>query len=232
MVDQAVILAGGFGTRLRSVVRDVPKPLAPVADRPFLEWILNRLESQGVRRVVLATGYMADAVERALGDRFGEISIAYSVEGVPLGTGGAIALAARRIENLESGLHVINGDTYLEYSLDAMQTRVSEGTSLCMALAHVEDVARYGAVDVRGDRVERFREKGESGAGLINAGCYHLSGALLRSLEVEPFSFEEFVLTREARAGRVRAVAQTRNFIDIGVPEDYRRAQSFFENTR
>ncbi len=226
--DEAIVLAGGFGTRLRGIVDDVPKPLAPVAGRPFLAWLLDRLAASGMRRCILATGYMADAIERTIGMRWQGMDIAYSVEPEPLGTGGAIRLAAHRLHG--DGAHVLNGDTWLEYAPAALEAAAgAASTSMALALAHVDNVARYGAVDVRGGRVHAFREKGEAGAGWINAGCYFLGEAALTALpEQAAFSFEREVLQPRALAGDVAAFTDTSGFIDIGVPEDFARAQPMF----
>lgn len=227
--DEAIVLAGGFGTRLRGIVDDVPKPLAPVAGRPFLAWLLDRLAASGMRRCILATGYLSDAIERAIGTRWQGMEIVYSVEPEPLGTGGAIRLAAMQLRG--EGVHVLNGDTWLAYSPQALERATRErGAAIGMALAEVGDVGRYGAVerDTRG-MVVGFREKGEQGQGAINAGCYFLTGAALAALPArDAFSFEREVLQPAAAAGTVVAFAETSGFIDIGVPEDYARAQALF----
>lgn len=230
--EEAIVLAGGFGTRLRGIVDDVPKPLAPVAGRPFLAWLLDRLAAAGMRRCILATGYMADAIEHAIGARWRGMDIAYSVESEPLGTGGAIRLAAQRL--LGDGAHVLNGDTWLEYAPAALESAAHDAsTPLALALARVDDVARYGAVEVRDGRACDFREKGETGAGWINAGCYFLgTDALARLPGQAAFSFEREVLQPRALRGDVAAFTKTSGFIDIGVPEDYARAQPMFAARR
>jgi len=223
---EILILAGGFGTRLRSEVPDLPKPLAPVAGRPFLAYLLDRYAAAGMTRAILATGYLGDVVEQTIGARWAGMEVAYSREDTPLGTGGAIAAAARLARG--AGLHVCNGDTYLEYSPAALEA-AADGLPMAIALARVEDVSRYGAVDVEHGRVLRFHEKRPGGAGLINAGSYFLSPAALQSLPAEgAFSFEKQVLEPAAARGEVGALVDTAAFIDIGVPEDFRRAQVDF----
>lgn len=226
--EEAIVLAGGFGTRLRAVVSDVPKPLALVAGRPFLAWLLDGLAESGIRRCVLATGYLAEQVEAQIGARWRGMDIAYSVEPEPLGTGGAIRLAVDRL--LGESVHVLNGDTWLKYSPSALETMASkEGVQMAMALAHMEDVGRYGAVEIRASRAVGFLEKGRTGPGWINAGCYFLGKDALRELPAATaFSFEREVLQPGARLGKVAAYTETTGFIDIGVPEDYARAQSLF----
>ena len=226
--DEAIVLAGGFGTRLRGIVDDVPKPLAPVAGRPFLAWLLDRLAAGGMRRCILATGYLSDVIEQRIGARWQGMEIAYSVEPEPLGTGGAIRLAATRLQG--DAAHVLNGDTWLEYDPVALEdTARAAGASMTIALARVDDVARYGAVDIDNGRVTGFREKGESGPGWINAGCYFLGADALAALPVrDAFSFEQDVLQPRVQARAVAAFTATAGFIDIGVPEDYARAQLQF----
>lgn len=225
--DEAIVLAGGFGTRLRGIVDDVPKPLAPVAGRPFLAWLLDRLAASGMRRCILATGYLSETIEQRIGARWQGMDIAYSVESEPLGTGGAIALAATHL--LGDGAHVLNGDTWLEYDPAALEAAArAVDAPMAIALARVDDVARYGAVDVAGARVAAFREKGEAGPGWINAGCYFLGADALAVLPRGAFSFEHAVLQPRTAAGEVAAFTASAGFIDIGVPEDYARAQTLF----
>lgn len=222
-VNEILILAGGFGTRLRSEVPDLPKPLAPVAGRPFLAYLLDRYAAVGMTRAILATGYLGDVVEQVIGARWAGMDVVYSREETPLGTGGAIAAAARLSSG--QGLHVCNGDTYLEYSTVALEA-AAEGLPMAIALARVPDVSRYGTVDVEQGRVLQFHEKRPGGAGLINAGSYFLSGAALAALPADgAFSFEKAVLEPTAARGLVGALMDTAAFIDIGVPEDFHRAQ-------
>lgn len=226
--DEAIVLAGGRGTRLQSVVSDLPKPLAPVAGRPFLAWVLDRLAEAGMRRVIIATGYMADAVERSLGHAWGTMALHYSVEAGPLGTGGAIGLAATQLQGTSA--HVLNGDTFLRYSPRDFETQVrNQGCTVGVTLARVDDVSRYGAVECIDGKVSRFREKGRGGPGWINAGSYFLAEDGLRAMPAgAPHSFETDVLEPMAASGKVAGYAETSGFIDIGVPEDYRRAQGLF----
>lgn len=223
--DEAIVLVGGLGTRLRSVVADLPKPLAPVAGRPFLAHLLDQMAAGGLRRVILATGYRAEQVEQSIGSRWAGMDIVYSREQEPLGTGGAIRLAARQLQG--TGVHLANGDTFLRYQPHALERLVLDaGVSLGIALAHVPDVGRYGAVEIAGNCVAGFREKGGHGPGLINAGSYFLSAAGLAALPaVNHYSFETAVLLPLAAARDVVALTDTQDFIDIGVPEDYARAQ-------
>ncbi len=156
------------------------------------------------------------------------MEIVHSVETTPLGTGGAIRQASRLLQG--GCAHVLNGDTWLAYSLAALeQATLHAGSTIGIALAHVDDVGRYGAVGTRDGIVTGFQEKGGNGEGWINGGCYFLAAAALAALpDRQAFSFESEVLLPMAAAGKVAAWTDTRDFIDIGVPEDYRRAQAQF----
>lgn len=230
--EEAIVLVGGLGTRLRAVVSDVPKPLAPVAGRPFLAWLLDAYAAAGLRRVILATGYRSEQIEEAVGQRWQGMEIAYSREDEPLGTGGAVRQAAAKVQG--DGVHLANGDTWLRYEPVALeQATAASGALLGIALARVEDVGRYGAVEVEAGRVQGFREKGGSGPGLINAGSYYLSPTALDRLPQDrSYSFEERVLAPWTREGAVAAFDRTSDFIDIGVPGDYARAQALFADVR
>lgn len=226
--EEAIVLVGGRGTRLRSVVPDLPKPLAPVAGRPFLAWLLDRLANGGMRRVVLAAGFRAEQIQALIGTRWLTMEVAYSIEDQPLGTGGAVRRATKMLQG--TAVHLLNGDTFLDYDCHALALATRRlGASVGMTLARVDDVARYGAIECDQGRVVGFREKGEAGSGLINAGSYFLTARALEALPDQvPCSFETEVLAPMVRAGEVAAFDTTAGFIDIGVPEDYLRAQTLF----
>lgn len=229
--EEAIVLVGGLGTRLRDVVPDLPKPLAPVCGRPFLAYVLDQLAACGISRTVLATGYMAEKVESAIGSTWKGMSISYSQEKSRLGTGGAIRLAAGMLRG--RSVHVANGDTFIRFDPAAMERAVeASGRLMGVALAHVVDVGRYGAVVLEGDRLGSFREKGGRGEGYINAGSYYLSEQALAALpDDEAYSFEDRVLHPETAKGHVTGFTSTADFIDIGVPEDYERAQTLFQHS-
>lgn len=232
LADEAIILAGGLGTRLRPVISDLPKPLAPVAGRPFLAWMLDAYARRGFRRVILATGYLGEQIEDAIGHAWEGLEVLYSREPEPLGTGGALKLAAGLAEG--DWVHVGNGDTYLDFEpveLEAIATMTQ--AAVVVALAAVDDVARYGAVEVDERRIVRFREKGGQGPGLINAGSYLLQRSLLEDARLAaPFSFEVGILVPMTQAGRVAYMDRTEHFIDIGVPADYARAETVFSDRK
>lgn len=222
---EAIILAGGFGTRLRTVVSDVPKPMAPVAGRPFLSYLLDELSRQGYRHVVLATGYLHEKVEACYGREYGGIAIDYAQETSPLGTGGAIVNGLQQCT--EERVTVLNGDTLFHVDHTPLLESDHAGCRLALLLRQVPDAGRYGAVVTDGaGLVTAFREKDPcAGAGLINAGIYRMHRSMLDGHPAgQPFSFEKEVL--QPLREPVRAYALDGYFIDIGVPDDYRRAQT------
>lgn len=227
-MSEAVVLAGGLGVRLREAVPDLPKPMAPVAGRPFLAWLLERLERQGVRHAVLAVGYRAEAIERHFGRAFGALRLSYAHEREPLGTGGALRQALRLIGAFPA--LALNGDSLVDLDLVAMRaTHEAAGVPLTMALAQVEDAGRYGRVVVRDGRVVAFEAKGRAGPGAINAGVYMVEAGLLDDPALgERFSFEKDFLEPRVAALPIAAHLAGGGFIDIGVPADYRRAQTLF----
>lgn len=222
---QAIVLAGGFGTRLRARVSDVPKPMAPIGGRPFLEFVLDRLQRAGCSRVVLATGYLHEVIEQHFGSSYSGMAVQYSVETQPLGTGGAVLKALHSLPN-EPAL-VMNGDTWLDQDLAAFVTWARSRTPADgVLLRRVDDIARYGSVTLAGEHITRFGEKSGSGPGLINAGIYWLHRAGFdRYTFPETFSLENDHFQAHLAELQLRGMVTEAPFIDIGVPEDYDRAQ-------
>lgn len=236
-VDTALILCGGLGTRLRQVVPEVPKPMAPVAGRPFLEHILLYWRTQGVAHFILATGYKGEVIRRHFGSSWGGAAIEYVNEDTPLGTGGAVAHALRSgVFTEDAEVLLLNGDTWFRGSLQVLQrdAAASGGCPMLMALLSVEDASRYGSValDSKG-RAKAFEEK-RPGSGLINAGCYLFRpGETLKEFRDMPpvFSLENDALPLMAAQGKLAASIQQADFIDIGIPEDYARSQHMLAGT-
>src|ERR1700722_3055893 len=172
VVTEAIVLAGGLGTRLRSVVPDAPKAMAPIAGQPFLAYLLQFLEAQGIARVVLAVGYRNQAIRDFFGTRYQGLQLVYSVEEEPLGTGGALLQALPSVGGRYA--FMLNGDTFLRLQYRAMADKLDEqpDTDLVVALRPVPDARRYGAALVAGGRIRGFTAQGTQGPGLINAGCY------------------------------------------------------------
>lgn len=225
---EAIVLAGGFGTRLRQVVADVPKPMAPIAGRPFLEILLGSLARKGFARVVLSLGFMAEKISDHFGARFAKMDIAYVVEDTPLGTGGATRLAATACT--QDHVFVFNGDTYLDLEVELLERQWQAKRHPIVVGRQVPDTARYGRLVVDGGRITCFAEKGIAGSGLINAGCYVLAtDALARFPLSQPFSIETDYLVPEVARATVEVFVTDGVFIDIGIPEDYTRAQTLLE---
>jgi mannose-1-phosphate guanylyltransferase len=224
---RAFILCGGAGTRLRPVLDDRPKSMAPIMSVPFLHVLIERLRSQGVRDVILGTGYLAESIESYFGsgDKFA-MHIRYSREPGPLGTAGALKLAEPL---LGDPVLVLNGDSYAEWSLAPMlEMFAATDAAMVIMLQSVTDVRRYGSVTLdRNGRVIRFVEKaGSTGPGLVNAGAYLLRKQIVRDMpEGTAISLETDVFPRLLDRG-VYGLVCTGPFIDIGIPEDLHRAQT------
>lgn len=222
---RAIILAGGLGTRLKSVVSDLPKPLAPIQQKPFLAYLLDYLQSQGVTNVVLSLGFQAQKIQDYFQSRFGAIGIDYVIETTPLGTGGAMRHALQLFADDSEPVFVLNGDTLLKADLHALYDFHQQYQSaLTMALCRVENAERYGLVTVKGNSIIAFREKGKACAGLINAGVYLMSPSLLNDYhDGAVFSFERDFLPNAKVVPH--AFITEDYFIDIGSPDDYQRAK-------
>jgi len=222
---RAILLAGGMGTRLRTVVQDVPKPMAPVAGKPFLSHLLDYLERQGVTEAILSVGYLREKIIDTYGDRHGGIAIRYAVEEEPLGTGGGLRKALSMVDRFP--VFALNADTFVDIDYRGMLAAHERAkTPLTVALREVPDTARYGRVVVEGDRIASFDASGTAQPGLINVGVYLFADNILATGQPPVFSFERDFLEREI--GRLRPLAFRAEgyFIDIGVPEDYLRAQT------
>lgn len=222
---EAIVLAGGFGRRLRELVPDVPKPMAPVAGRPFLEIVLRDLARKGFRRTILSVGYLAEQIVAHFGESFAGMTLVYEAEEVPLGTGGAVRAALAHCH--EDHAFVFNGDTYLDLEVTQVERRWLKSRTPIIVTRAVEDVARYGAMTVDGGTVTGFLEKSSSGPGLINAGCYILPVDILNAYPAsKAFSLEGDFLASAVGRRRFEVFETHGLFIDIGVPEDYSRAQT------
>lgn len=222
---EAVILAGGFGTRLREVVPNCPKPMAPVAGRPFLEIVLRSLATKGFSSAVLSLGYMADKISSYFGKKFAGIDLAYVVEDRPLGTGGAARLAMTRCT--QNHVFVLNGDTFLDLEAAAIEEHWLTRRHPIIVARHVKDTERYGRLLVQDGVAIGFTEKGVGGSGLINAGFYVLDRKQLDIFALnQPFSLETDFLVNAVQTLLVDVFVSKGHFIDIGVPEDYLRAQA------
>lgn len=223
-----LVLAGGLGTRLRDVVSDLPKPMAPVAGIPFLEYVLADLSRKGVSEVILSVGFKSDKIIEAFPDKYQKLAIKYSWEKEPLGTGGAIAFAMKNYHELRREPFLLaNGDTFFDVDFDELSELIrSRGADIAVALKPMRNFDRYGAVKVGSeDRVLEFREKAPVSEGLINGGVYAVDPKIFDKFDLpEKFSFEKDLLEQECEKLKILGKAFESYFIDIGVPEDYRRA--------
>lgn len=226
---EAIVLAGGFGTRLAHIVPNTCKPMAPVAGRPFLRYLMDQLSSEKFDRVVVADGYRREQIEGYFGQSYRGMGIAYSSEDSPLLTGGAIRKALQRCSS--DWVFVLNGDTYLDVDFGAMEKVAlssKKSTRAIIAVKKMGDTGRYGTVKVSNDgTIAEFLEKRSGSEGLINAGVYLVRREALDSMPAV-FSFERDYLEKNVSLGCFRALECRGGFIDIGVPEDYHRAQTLF----
>lgn len=230
-VFEAIILAGGLGTRLRELVSDVPKPMAVVAGNPFVLYLMRYLRHYGIRRIVLSVGYKAEVIEDYFGSSFEGLTLLYAKETVRLGTGGGIRLAMEMCRDKD--VLVVNGDSFFDVNLLLLWGHHSAtGADATLALREVADVSRYGSVDLDGTRIARFSEKSDAreGSGLINGGLYVLDRAMfLKHTPADaPFSAETDFFAPNCRIWNFQAIVSGGYFIDIGIPEDYHRAQNEF----
>lgn len=222
---EAIVLAGGFGTRLRQVVPDLPKPMAPIAGRPFLEIMLSTLARKGFTRVVLSLGFMAEKIIAHFGESYAGMDLVHEVESQPLGTGGAIRAALACC--VTDHIFIFNGDTYLDLEVDELERLWQASRHPLIVVREVADTDRFGRVEMHDGRVNAFLEKGKSGSGLINAGCYVLPKHALDEFPLgQPFSIETEFFIKYLHLLRFNGFVTHGRFIDIGVPDDYALAQT------
>lgn len=228
-IQEAIILAGGQGTRLRSVVSDIPKPLATINDIPFLTYLILFLKQQGIKHIVLSVGYRWEMIKEIYGNRYEGIEISYAIEETPLGTGGGIALALEKT-TLEDIL-ILNGDSFIDFDLKKFYEFHKENKStLSFVLKEMKDFERYGSVGVKENKIIAFCEKKFIHNGLINAGVYLAKRDIFDGLNLpHKFSFEQDYLEKKVSKGLFYGYTTKGYFIDIGIPEDYNKAQIDFK---
>ncbi|WP_428737611.1 D-glycero-D-manno-heptose 1-phosphate guanosyltransferase [Sulfurimonas sp.] len=220
---EVIVLAGGLGTRLRSVLSEVPKPMAPIDDKPFLEYIFKYLEKNNITRIILSVGYKWHVIKDYFGDMYNNIELVYSVEDEPLGTGGAIKKAMNYVTNEE--IYIVNGDTFFDVDLKLLS--LESKSKVALSLKKMYKFDRYGCVDIDSHGyVITFKEKIYREVGDINGGIYLVSNSLFDDYQIDKkFSFEEF-LEHEVTSLKISAKIFENYFIDIGIPEDYEKAQN------
>lgn len=222
---EAIILAGGLGTRLSARLGGLPKSMAPIAGQPFLRILLDQLLNAGCSGVILSVGHLRGAISETFHENYRGLPLDYAIEETPLGTGGAIRFALQRAT--EDAVLVLNGDTYLDVDFSAvLRLQAAVSGPLTMAVTKVSDMGRYGGVVLEGDVVVRFIEKGQSGPGWINAGVYAIKKDFSWPENLPSrFSFETDVLAPFLKELRPTAFRCAGKFLDIGTPEDFDRAQ-------
>lgn len=232
MITTAIILAGGFGTRLKSVINDLPKPMAPVNDQPFLNYQLDYLRHYGIKNVILSVGYLSKKIKKHYGASYEGIGITYADEVEPLGTGGGIRLALMSCNSEE--LFVLNGDSFFDVNLNTFyQLHIKNGSQISLALRKVIEASRYGTILKNNDhRITLFKEKnGTNRAGIINGGLYILNKQIYLSHThaLTNFSIEKDFFEKHLEDLIIKGFEFDNYFIDIGIPEDYQKAQHDFK---
>lgn len=233
---EAIILAGGKGTRLRSAVPDLPKPLAPINGRPFLEHQMDYWVDQGTERFILSVGYMAELIVERIGPRFRGRPVDYCVEETPLGTGGGLLKATELLES-DGPYLAMNGDTFFDVDLPALAAFAdARGAALTFTLFRTGDLARYMGMDVAADgRILSLEANQDQPERLANGGVYLIGRNTLDDVEwdgTSEISFESAIIPGLLeRSQPVFGMAQTGRFIDIGIPSDYQRAAEILRDT-
>lgn len=217
----AIILAGGFGTRLKEIIRDAPKPMVKIEEKPFLEILLKYLKNQGIKKVIFSVGYKKEVIINYFKNEFNGLDIVYSIEDSPLKTGGAIKKALNLIEN--DFVFVLNGDTFFNVNLVKFKNfHMKNDADISVALKKLQNFNRYGSIELdRNNKIVKYDEKKFTENGYINGGIYILNKNVLDN-EDEVFSFEEFLSKTDKE---VYGFICDSYFIDIGIPKDYLKAQ-------
>jgi D-glycero-alpha-D-manno-heptose 1-phosphate guanylyltransferase len=222
---EAIILAGGFGTRLREAVPDLPKPMAPVAGKPFLAWQLDYLIQSGITRFILSVGYKAQTIRGYFGDQYRGNAVIYVEELEPLGTGGAIQLSLQQAK--QERVFVLNGDSLCHADFTQLRMLNNNSNGVGIVVKHVDNAGRYGAItfDRSTGLVTSFGEKSSTAPGFINAGIYDIPTNLFDNIKTKtPFAFETAVIQKLV-SKTLYACESGDFFVDIGIPDDFNRAQ-------
>lgn len=222
---QAILLAGGLGTRLQSVVSDRPKPMALIDDKPFMEYVIHELTRHGITEIIFAVGYKGSIVEEYFGDGSGfGVTVSYAYEETLLGTAGAIKNAARFVT--EEQVFVLNADTFYQIDYSRLVTLGREkNLEMTLVLREVPDVSRYGQAILEDNLLVGFNEKiSKPKSGTINGGIYLLSNALIQEIPEGRVSLENEMIPKWLQEGRrLGGIVNDGYFIDIGIPEEYYR---------
>ena len=230
MITEAIILAGGLGTRLRSVVPELPKCMAPVAGRPFIYYVINYYRKQGIAKFIFCLGYKHELIEEYLQQSFSDLNIDVTIEQEPLGTGGAIYQGALKATTADA--IVLNGDTFFEVNVKELASFHANKSADCtLCLKEMRNTDRYGVMETDQEgRIVSFKEKDFYDRSVINGGVYALNTRSFLDEKIpEKFSFEKDYLEKHFREKKMYGLKQYGYFIDIGIPEDFTKAQEDFK---
>lgn len=234
-----VILAGGFGTRLQSVVSAVAKPMAPVFDQPFLYWLVKNWLSRRIQfdRIVFSVGYKAESIKSYFSDNFFGVRVSYVEESQPLGTGGALIRVCRECRG--DALCIVNGDTWFLPSQEFNWPEDADQPTLTMFLKKIEDVSRFGAIDFSAAGELKSIKRGANGSGWVNGGVYLVNKTGVEVIantvfQTLPVSLEEYLFPKWLIDKQIvlRSIKNEMPFLDIGIPSDYSRAEEFLRMAR
>ncbi|MCX6250979.1 MAG: nucleotidyltransferase family protein [Bacteroidetes bacterium] len=228
---EAIILAGGFGTRLKSVVDDIPKSMALVNGHPFLEYLLNYLTGQGIHKVIFSVGYKNEQIRDYFKDHYKGMQICYAIEDEPLGTGGGIKNAFMQVDG--DLAYTMNGDSLFRLDFSAMhKLHTTSVADITIALRYFTETDRYGTVKIDDNRkITGFIEKIEGlGGGYINGGVYLINRSFFEKQDFpQKFSIEKDCFEKFCKEARIFGYLSRGYFLDIGIPEDYQKAQDDFK---
>jgi len=227
-MKEAIILAGGLGTRLRAAVPELPKCMAPINGKPFIAYVIDHLKQQGIERFILSLGYKSEVLIDYFQQLASGLDIHYAIEKEPLGTGGAIQLACHK--TMTENVVVTNGDTLFKVNIPALaHLHLLQKSDCTLSLKPMKNFERYGVVELNSSNhtISLFKEKQFYTQGYINGGLYALKvNAFLEKKLPERFSFEKDYLEKYYTDGNMVGSIQDEYFIDIGIPEDYNRAKN------
>ncbi|MFT5723461.1 MAG: D-glycero-alpha-D-manno-heptose 1-phosphate guanylyltransferase [Bacteroidia bacterium] len=229
MNTEAIVLAGGMGTRLRSVISNIPKPMALVADRPFIAYIFDQLIEAGITHVKLSVGYKFEVIRDYFGHRYKQLHLEYVIEIEALGTGGGIRLAMEQCTS--DSVLVCNGDTFFDVNLGHfIAQHQSNNNGMTIALKQLEHVNRYGMVELNETKIYGFTEKSNDlKSGFINGGIYAINRSQFLDRTIAGnFSMEVDFMEKMVNVIRMEGHLSDGYFIDIGIPEDYQKANEYF----
>jgi D-glycero-alpha-D-manno-heptose 1-phosphate guanylyltransferase len=229
MIKEAIILAGGLGTRLAASLNDLPKCLAPVNGKPFLHYVIAHFKNEGIQKFIFALGHKSEHISEYINNEYPDLNAEFSIEDKPLGTGGAIKKASSLVK--EKTVLVINGDTLFSININKLiNFHDMCGADCTISLKEMQNIKRFGSIELSKDySIHSFKEKQECESGLINGGVYALHPAnFIKEDLPEIFSFEKDYLEKYYIKRKMYGVVQDKYFIDIGTPQDYARAENEF----